>query len=671
MNKIQKRGIVMTGAGAKGLYEAGVIHAFHISGMEFDVITGSSIGAMNSVFLAEYLFRKRGLPEDIQSDPEKAVEAMDRLVRQFHHAWLMLPTIKIIDDSESGLLSMLKDDLMKSNLKLSQLIAIGWWSSDPEKGKIPSLNVIVAVTELVKEVIERLGGAGELLRIFMNHRQDLLGEALRTYLARFGMDNSIVPAEDDRKLKDAFTAPITPLNIEHLIGDVVEIPPQGESSLVDPDRMMRDYHQAGIDVRLTRANYRTGMLEESGYLSQPDFIRWLERNAWRLQSGDPDQIPLGSFRLQIPGNANAINAGLASSRFPGLFTPYPISAIYPSTDPENGPLYDLLANWMDGQLIQEALREAYLVVHQDEEDVEARWKANYESWRNSEVMASFFAYDGDSYMDGGVIDHAPSSSVVDAVRKWVHRKGLSEQDVIIQRYLVFPHPEPKLAPEEAESPTSFEAYTRTQNLQSAAKLASELRMTQKINFIGSQAADFSQALQLWLDGLKEVFPHDSDQPIAEIEEAVQVLARKAGMRGFIGSTSDGILNRLEMWNKMRFGRLDFEVDEITIRPEKMPMSSIQLTDRLGYRKQNAIDMLTMGCYNTLWTLLSYLDQGGKHFEIADLDQDRAVLELVTKWTGIEQIPDDTEARKELQQSWRCQRTACVYHDHHCPRGAKT
>jgi NTE family protein len=49
--KLKKRGFVMTGGGAKGLYEAGVIHAFHITGMEFDVITGSSIGAMNSAFL--------------------------------------------------------------------------------------------------------------------------------------------------------------------------------------------------------------------------------------------------------------------------------------------------------------------------------------------------------------------------------------------------------------------------------------------------------------------------------------------------------------------------------------------------------------------------------------------------------------------------------------------
>jgi NTE family protein len=45
--------LALTGGGAKGFYEAGIIHALHITGMEFDVITGSSIGAFNSLFFAE------------------------------------------------------------------------------------------------------------------------------------------------------------------------------------------------------------------------------------------------------------------------------------------------------------------------------------------------------------------------------------------------------------------------------------------------------------------------------------------------------------------------------------------------------------------------------------------------------------------------------------------
>jgi predicted acylesterase/phospholipase RssA len=622
-NKMKKRGFVMTGGGAKGLYEAGVIHAFHITGMEFDVITGSSIGAMNSVFFAEYLFRKLDLPPEVRTDPEKAVEAMDRMVRQFHHAWLLLPAIKIIDDGESGPLGMLVNDLMKFNLSLPQITRLGWWWSDPKKGIIPSPEVAAAGGKLVKELIERLGGLGELLRIIRDHRQEILREALRTYLERFGMDQSLVPGKDDRKLKDAFTAPVTPLTSDHLVGEVVDTPAEDESGLINPERSMGDYYQAGIDVRLTRANYRTGRLEISGYLSPTDFIRWLERQAWRLQSGDPDQIPLGSFRLQMLGNANAVNSGLASGRFPGVFAPYPIADLYLNNDPENSPLHDMLTNWMDGNIIQEALRDAYFELHAGEEGVEASWKTNFESWRDSEVMASFFANDKDTYVDGGAIDNTPSNSVVDATREWVDKEDISKQNVILDNLNV-----------------------------------------NTINYFGKQGADLGQALLALLEALES--GGDSEH-LEGLEEAVQEAARQRGLRGFLGSNPAGILERLEKWGQERISRrLPLQVNQITIHPEEMPMSTLQFTERLGYRKENAIEMLTMGCYNTLWTLVTYLEEGSKHFD----DQDRIVLDLVRKWTGIDEVPEDNLARNDLQKSWHCRRTACVYHAKHCPRGKK-
>ncbi len=92
-SKPTMRGFVMTGGGAKGLFEAGVIHAFHLCGMEFEVITGSSIGAINSIFYAEYQLRKRQLPAAIQSDPfavvaashdPTVIDASDHVVRLDH-----------------------------------------------------------------------------------------------------------------------------------------------------------------------------------------------------------------------------------------------------------------------------------------------------------------------------------------------------------------------------------------------------------------------------------------------------------------------------------------------------------------------------------------------------------------------------------------------------------
>jgi hypothetical protein len=554
---------------------------------------------------------------------------------------------------------------LKFNISLPQLTNLGWWWTDPHRGMVPPASVVSAGIKLIKELVERLGGAGELLRIAKEHRQDLLREALRTYLARFEMDRSIVTYEEDQKLKDVFTAPVTPLKIEHLSGEVAEEPAEGESGLIDPERSMKDYYQAGIDVRLTRANYRTGRLEISSYLSQVDFIRWLDRQAWRLQSGDPDQIPLGSFRLQMPGNANAINAGLASGRFPGIFAPYPIASIYPSTDPENEPLHDMLANWMDGQLIREAMKEGYLEVHQDDKEVEARWEINYESWRDSKTMASFFANDEDIYVDGGAIDNTPSNSVIDAVREWVGREGLSKRDVILDNFVIFLHKEPKVDQEEVESPTTFEVVGRTLEIQGVAKLASDSVNVNSINYFGKQGEDLGQALLALLEGLES---GSDGKPTEGIEEAVQEAARQRGLRGFLGSTPNGILERLEKWGMGKIGRkLPLQVNQITIHPEEMPMSTLQFTERLGYRKQNAIEMLTMGCYNTLWTLRSYLDEGSKDFD----DHDRQVLELVIKWTGIEEIPEEAKEQDDLRVNWHCQRTACVYYAQHCPHGAKT
>jgi predicted acylesterase/phospholipase RssA len=165
-----RRGFVMTGGGAKGLYEAGVIHAFHLTGMEFDVITGSSIGAFNSVFFAEYLLRKKDLTPEVRGDPERAVEAMDKLVKGFHHAWLQMPEKKIVDDSETGPLGQLKDDLLKFKICLPDLTRIAWWLTDPEReGFKPPPSTWLALGRLGNQLRGRLGGVGKLLDILRRY----------------------------------------------------------------------------------------------------------------------------------------------------------------------------------------------------------------------------------------------------------------------------------------------------------------------------------------------------------------------------------------------------------------------------------------------------------------------------------------------------------------------
>ena len=127
-----------------------------------------------------------------------------------------------------------------------------------------------------------------------------------------------------------------------------------------PDRTLGDYFQKGIAVRVTRANYRTGRLEISAYVPLEAFVRFMEKQAWRVEAIGPEKIPLGSFRLLVPGNPNAINAGLCSGRFPGVFTPFPFTEIYLEKNRENALLYKILDRWLADADVKAQMKQAYL-----------------------------------------------------------------------------------------------------------------------------------------------------------------------------------------------------------------------------------------------------------------------------------------------------------------------
>jgi hypothetical protein len=661
--KTKKRGFVMTGGGAKGLYEAGVIHAFHIAGMEFDVITGSSIGAMNAIFFGEYLYRKRQLLPEVQSDPESAVEAMDDLVKAFHHAWLLLPEVKMLDDSETGPIGKLKDDLEQFNLSLPQFTRLVWWWTDPNRGSVPSPAVWPAILKLGKGLVERLGGGADLLRIIKHHRTAPFQEVVRTYLRKFGLERSLVPPADDRKIKDVFVEPVTPLRNEHLSGSVLQAEDEGVAAigLVDPTRTLGDYAREGIDVRVTRANYRTGRLEVSAYLSNEDFVRYMKKQAWRLQRGDPDSLPLGSFRLQLPGNPNAVNAALASGRFPGVFIPYPITEIYPLAEPENTLLEKMLSTWLDDPETGSQMGAAYRALDPDEAR-EDGWENLFESWRDSKTMREFFPNLADVYVDGGAIDNTPSNSAIDAIREWADRKGLSKRDLVLDLYVVWLHPEPKVSPVEIEDPALHEVVGRTLEIQGAARLSSDAVVVSTINTFGNLGEDLGVALKVLLENLDAGL---ADEAKGAFQNSLREAARERGLSGFLGRGGEGILERMLGWTEEILARrLPLHVEEIKIFPEEMPLGTLQFTERFGYRKDNALKMLTMGCYNTLWALR-------KHFEAQanSLDeQDRKAFQLVVKWMDIDQWPAGASQVEELVETWRCQRTSCLFHEQYCRRG---
>jgi predicted acylesterase/phospholipase RssA len=658
----------MTGGGAKGLYEAGVIHAFHIAGMEFDVITGSSIGAFNAIFYAEYLLRKKTLSTDILADPLKTVEAMDSMVKAFHHAWLTLPDQQIIDDSEDGPLGRLKEDLLQFNLRLPDLTRLVWWWTDPTKGRLPSPAVGRSGLKLLAEMLERIGGLDVMFSLFKEHREHLLEKSIRTYLARFNLEKSMVPGQDDQKLSSVFTTPIEPLQPYHLQSD--GRPPHGEGqepvALVPAGRTLRDFCEAGIDVRLTRANYRTGRLEVSTYISLHEFLGYLMKQAWRLRRPDPEKIPLGSFRIHIPGNPVAINAALASGRFPGVLEPYPVEKIYPSDVDDNQLLDKMLDSWLDDPQVEAQLTAAYQDLYPEDYEAASRFKKTYASWRDSRSMRSFFPQRHDLYVDGGAIDNTPSNSAIDSTRDWISAMKKSIRDVSLDLYTVFLHPEPVVKQTSIENQALHQVILRTLEIQGAAKQSSDAVVVDTVNTFGRRAEDLGYALAIVLQHFRSQVDALEDGQKTAIAEAIREAAKETGLSGFLGQDPEGILDRMQDWaNGIIDQKLPLHVNKVVIYPDEMPMDTLQFTERLGYRTENALQMLTMGCYHGLETILGHLVGSREPLE----DQDVQALALTKRWMGLEETPEGDDALGAALRTWKCQRVACVFHAGICSKGA--
>ena len=666
-DRVKRRGFVLTGGGAKGLYEAGVIYAFHVTGMKFDVITGSSIGAMNSIFYAEYQLRSKKLAAEKHLTREQAIEAMDEYVKCYLHTWMLLPQKKIVDDSEQGPLGQLKDDLQNFNLDLADMVKIGWWWTDPDRRAVPPLAVWPAAVRLVKELVERVGGMGQLLRIFRSHQTSFFEEAMRTYLRRFNLERSLIPVGGDQGVLKMFTDPVTPLRAEQLEGPLTaDVVTAGSTGLIDPARTFRDYREAGFEVRLTRANYRTGRLEISSYLSAEDFLAFMETQAWRLNATDPDMIPLGSFRLQLPGNPFALQAALASGRFPGVFAPFPFQALFPEDQNENQLLRGLLENWLDNDLAREQLHAAYEARHGTDDRAQESWKKLVESWRSSAQIRSFFPRLSDTYVDGGTIDNTPSNSAIDATREWVDAQGISKQNVDLELFIIFLGVEPKVEEVDARDPALYQVVNRTRAIQGVAKQSSDAVVVNTINTFGDRGSALGQSLLALLQSTHSLLDQLDPAQREILEGALLENARELKLRGFLGRSSDGILQRLEDWAQEMLGKkMPLHVSEIKVYPEKMPLDTLQFTERMGFSQQNAVEMTAMGCYNTLWALRSQLEQPKNVWD----DFDTETLALVRKRMGGDPWPQDPGELEKLHGSWRCQYTSCVFHARHCAHGA--
>lgn len=691
-----KRGFVMTGGGAKGLYEAGVIHAFHLCALPFDIITGSSIGAMNALFYAEYLLHRQQLPTEVRKDPLQAIEALDPLVKAFQHAWWDLPRAGFIDDSEEGPLGQLKDDILEWEISIPVLVRLAWWHSTPGHWPVFPAQVWPHLVTLAREGLERLQPGSRFVEYWRQKQYPPLEAALRAYLARFNIERSLVPAEST-KVHEFFVTPVTPLQPEHLEGK--KPTQEGELQvIIQPERTMLDYVREGIDLRLTRANYRTGRLELSAYTSIPDFIDYLDsRNA----SSD---VIIGSSRLQIPGNPRAIDAAIASGRFPGVFAPYPIEALYNEGDeegaPENAFLYRLLEEGLDDDWVRRILHDTYRELNPDVEPValEYLWDHIYGYWASLP-----FPRRGDCYVDGGAIDNTPTNSAVDAIREAIDRARLDERrgarsrqqargditpsrrDTVLDLYVVYLHSEPDPgASGEHDDPALYQVVSRTLKIKGAASLTSDAAMVKTINKFGQTGEALGEGVRLFLAGIQEM-DEELDETLsgsldeeqrAEVAAAIrvrfhQILQQQAAAAGVgqIGTESlPELLAAMRDWSdRLIEQRLPLHVNPVEIYPDQMEMDTLQFTERLGFRRKRAIQAMTMGCYNTFWQLRGYLEskEGMPEFDAVD----RQTLALARRWMGFAEWPDPA-LQTEVQKSWQCQRQQCAFHPRHCRHGAR-
>ncbi len=432
-----KRALVLSGGGAKGVFEAGVLKACHHIGLTFDVITGSSIGAINAVLFAEYLRRR-------QHNLDDAVRYFNR----FLSIWEDLDAANLVD---FDLLEPLVKDLAKIEIGLDDLLHI-WWGLTGESlwDKINGgWHVFWALAELDDVLPLSLQDIRELYKAWRDKEhqppvQERLREALRRFLVKHKAERGLF---DNASLRQIMTTPYDESGVPPLASN------QGLSS----------FRAAGIDVRLTRTNVRSGRLELSAHRTLPEVLNRI--------ADDP-----AAARDVIVGDPNAMAAALASAALPVAFVPRPLAEIYPHGPYENLALHAILTG-------PEAAAQFGITPAQHA------------------LLSAVYPRADDLYIDGGIIDNHPLSPAIDAIKDAARRARSARQADQVYRqthdiFIVFLGPEPKIAElpaGQAQQMLAYEHGLRAWELMQNAKVANDVRSAERITRLMERAAG-------WKDG---------------------------------------------------------------------------------------------------------------------------------------------------------------------------
>jgi predicted acylesterase/phospholipase RssA len=437
MTRDFKRALVLSGGGAKGVFEAGVLKACHHTGLTFDVLTGSSIGAINAVLFAEYLRRRWHNPEDA-----------GRYFDYFLTIWEDLDAANLVD---FDLLEPLIKDLAKVEIGVDDLLHI-WWGLTGES-MWDRLNggwhVFWALAELDDILPLSLQDIRDLYEAWKDDElqpgiKAKLRDALGKFLAKHNAERGLF---DPTALRQAMIFPY----------DDSGLPP------LAPDQGLSSFRTAGTDVRLTRTNVRSGQMEISAHFTLPEVLRRIDE--------DPSDAA-----TVIVGDPNAVNAALASGAFPVAFWPRTLPEIYPKGSHENDILHAVLSG------PEEAAKFGITAEQQA-------------------LLARAYPHPDDVYVDGGAIDNHPLSTAIVAIKDSARRARSARHAAQIYRqthdvFVIFLGPQPEiteLAEGEAQGMLAHEYGLRAWNLMQNAKLLGDARSAERITQLMERAAGWKES----------------------------------------------------------------------------------------------------------------------------------------------------------------------------------
>ncbi len=598
--RAKRRALVLAGGGAKGVFESGALHALARIGYEPDVVTGSSVGAINAAAYAEWLRARRLEGEEVA---EQRLELLLRL-------WQRLDRWKVADFDRWGWRVV----VLATLFGLLGL-ALAWWAvaGDPVS---PGGWWLVRVAAFLAAVLLSVAGATLATRWLLLPRQ--LRERVRrgmTASPELAARRQPSPSAWGRRLL-RWLGLHPALFTERGLAAAVR-------SLVPAGRRFGDYQLAGLDLRLTRTNLRAGRTEISERVTAAQLSRpGAERG--RRVLGDPLVIP----------------AVLASAAFPLAFPPVAAERIYPPSD--NPELYGIVAErahalralmqlfgrraeaeliWLQTVLDGFAEEDPTLLRVGREGELYRRLKerfiGDHAPWIRvatgtldllvdtrhwPELPLPEFAPHGDRYFDGGVLDNTPLSSALAALRELQamdeRRDGGEAESAapIHEMLVILLSPPPRrqhLSAAHAAALAGPALGLRALRLQAERRLAADAKMAEKVDRLLAAREEERIAARATRRAVPPAF-----EPVAAAPRARPDLPAGESWRDLLSresGPSEPPLTTLDLPVREKLAR----VEVTRVAPTWDLPWVLSLDDRVGFRTADAEAFQARGCRDTL------------------------------------------------------------------------